>query len=161
MHNILFPPFDRDAEDALQIGLLKASRNLNMWDYRQGEFDSWFYTVLRNAAVSYCRNNGRRFALGFYNIDEDRRGIGFVQTVDVIDPSVLPYELIERNETAAVVRLSLDVLNQRERESIVLFYFEELRVIDIAKILDCPIGTVKASLHRGRKKLKKKLNVTL
>ncbi|WP_231630237.1 sigma factor-like helix-turn-helix DNA-binding protein [Lysinibacillus sp. ZYM-1] len=45
----------------------------------------------------------------------------------------------------------------KQREVIIHFYFEEMSVLDIAKLLNIPESTVKTRLRRGRELLKPKL----
>lgn len=56
-------------------------------------------------------------------------------------------------EDADVLR-SLDILEQRERNIIILRYFEDLRLQDISKITGENLNTVKTILYRSLKKLK-------
>lgn len=43
------------------------------------------------------------------------------------------------------------------REVVILYYYQELKVIEIADILTCAENTVKTRLHRARKMLQEKL----
>ena len=53
---------------------------------------------------------------------------------------------------SAIEGLPLD-----EKTAILLFYMEDMKIIDIAKVMRKPIGTVKSYLSRGRNHLKEKL----
>jgi RNA polymerase sigma-70 factor (ECF subfamily) len=44
-------------------------------------------------------------------------------------------------------------LKPEERTAVMLFYMEDHPVEKIAKIMDCPTGTIKSHLSRGREKL--------
>lgn len=46
---------------------------------------------------------------------------------------------------------------RKQRETIILFYLEELKIDEIADILDCTSGTIKGRLHKGRKNLEMQL----
>lgn len=52
---------------------------------------------------------------------------------------------------------ALDVLNERERAVIVLHFFEDRTLPEVAKILDLNVNTAKTTLYRSLKKLKIKL----
>ena len=54
---------------------------------------------------------------------------------------------------AVAVRDALAQLDRKQREALVLHYFADLPVQDIADLLGVPTGTVKARLARGRKAL--------
>ena len=48
---------------------------------------------------------------------------------------------------------ALKILKKDERAAMLLFYMEDLTVDKISKIMNCPVGTVKSHLHRGKEKL--------
>jgi RNA polymerase sigma factor (sigma-70 family) len=48
-------------------------------------------------------------------------------------------------------------LPPRQAQALALFYVEDLSIADIASLLECPEGTVKAQLHRGRTTLARAL----
>jgi RNA polymerase sigma-70 factor (ECF subfamily) len=71
-------------------------------------------------------------------------------------------EIAERMEGQAENRdISMDfagamaILRDEERAAMQFFYMEDLTVEKISKIMDCPAGTVKSHLSRGREKLSK------
>jgi RNA polymerase sigma-70 factor (ECF subfamily) len=57
----------------------------------------------------------------------------------------------------AVVHEAIGRLDFPQRATIVLFYLEGFSLVEIAEIMDCPIGTVKSRLHYGREKLREAL----
>jgi RNA polymerase sigma-70 factor, ECF subfamily len=67
----------------------------------------------------------------------------------------------ERNEEKAVLRRVLDELPERQREAIVLRFFEELSVQETANAMKCAEGTVKATVHQALRAMKKKLSQVL
>jgi RNA polymerase sigma factor (sigma-70 family) len=65
----------------------------------------------------------------------------------------LPSELPEVDETW----VELQALPARYRDALVLRYYSDLRVEDVAEVLGCPVGTAKSLIHRGLEKLKELL----
>ena len=61
---------------------------------------------------------------------------------------------------SAEVWSALRKLPARQAQAVALFYVEDLSVAEIAELLECPDGTVKALLHRGRKALAQQLGET-
>ena len=55
------------------------------------------------------------------------------------------------------VQRAVCALPEKYRLPVILFYFEDMTVADIAKALDLPQGTVISQLHRGRERLRKEL----
>lgn len=91
---------------------------------------------LRTAVVNGCRSHQRRRVL-----DRDRRPPA--PPLTVIDP-----ELDE-------LWTQLARLSPRRRAALVLRYYEDLPIDDIARLLDCRPGTVSSLLHRGLADLRK------
>jgi RNA polymerase sigma-70 factor (ECF subfamily) len=122
-----------DAEDVAQEVLLRMIRNLDRWDRRR-PFRPWLLTI----AANRCRT-----ALGH------RKGrptpSEFIDSVPAPPPTAedLPEE----------IQLALGQLREEYRSCVVLFYQEELSLIEVAEILGCPTGTVKTWLHRARREL--------
>lgn len=55
------------------------------------------------------------------------------------------------------VRQAVDNLPERYRLPVMLFYYEDMTVSDVAAALELPRGTVVSLLHRGREQLRKEL----
>jgi RNA polymerase sigma-70 factor (ECF subfamily) len=62
--------------------------------------------------------------------------------------------LTVRAERAADVRASVAALPEPYREVVILRFFGELSLEEIARQVDRPLGTVKTHLHRGLLKLR-------
>ena len=58
---------------------------------------------------------------------------------------------------AEEVRLALLQLRPEFRQAFVLFHEQELSYAEIAEAMDCPLGTVKTWIHRGRSELIERL----
>ena len=63
----------------------------------------------------------------------------------------------ELKDDKQMLRANLDSLPNRQREAIVLRFFEEKSVEETAKIMDCAVGTVKATVHQALRALRSKL----
>ena len=50
---------------------------------------------------------------------------------------------------------ALSVLKEDERTVMLLYYMEDQTINKISKIMNCPMGTVKSHLHRGKEKIAK------
>ncbi|MFV0392972.1 MAG: RNA polymerase sigma factor [Coprobacillaceae bacterium] len=117
-------------------------------------FSSWMYILVRNFCYDFVRSSKRKnsqflesndFSEDFENVIEEER----------IDN--LPDEAYNLKEVKQIVTSCVENLTSKQREVIILFYLEEFTTLEISKILDCKVGTVKTNLHYGRRKLEKQL----
>lgn len=77
---------------------------------------------------------------------------------------VVPYEEIRGTDTREMVNDSkldleraLNRMKPKYRHVLILKYYQDMTVTEIAKVLDCPEGTVKTRLHQGLKLLRQKI----
>jgi RNA polymerase sigma-70 factor (ECF subfamily) len=130
-----------EAEDAVQDALLRAWRSADgVRDVAQ--VDAWFDRIL----VNTCRDRLRR-----------RRILRFVSLDDAPEPAV------ERDPFRAVLEgdallHGLRRVSPDERIVVVLHYWADLRLEDVADRLGWPVGTVKSRLHRALRTLRRELD---
>ncbi len=122
------------AEDIVSDSFYKA---LNTADDTVTNFRAWLLTVCRNNYFNMTRRQKRQIEL-----DENIKQEG-----DAI-------EEIIRDESYAALYHAISLLPESYREIITLFYFEGLRISDIATVVDKNENTVKVTLVRAREKLK-------
>ena len=67
-----------------------------------------------------------------------------------------PTQTHQRDEYLDLVN-AIGQLNEQYRNAVILFYFQDLPISEVAKIMDVPENTVKTYLHRGKSQLKKLL----
>ncbi|HTW08110.1 MAG TPA: SigE family RNA polymerase sigma factor [Acidimicrobiales bacterium] len=125
-----------EAEDAVQASLVKAMR---AWPRVAGQERWRQQAYVRQIVVNTCRSSWRKWG--------SRVAVG-----------ELP-ELVEMPRTDAVddrelVRQALARLPTRQRQVLLLRYFEDLSEADIAKQLGCAPGTVKSSSARALRALR-------
>jgi RNA polymerase sigma-70 factor, ECF subfamily len=68
-----------------------------------------------------------------------------------------PHASASQTEQATLLRAHLDELPDRQREAIVLRFFEEMSVEETASAMSCATGTVKATVHQALRALRNKL----
>ncbi len=109
---------------------------------------AWIYTIASNLAKTEFKRAKRTAAVSLEDIPNSYSAGTF--TEDPPDPGLL------RN-----LREALDSLPPRYRIPVVLKDMEGFSQEEIARIINRPIGTVKARISRGREQLKKKLEKAL
>jgi RNA polymerase sigma-70 factor (ECF subfamily) len=71
----------------------------------------------------------------------------------------VPDQAASAREQREVVRSLLTELPDRQREAVLLRFFEELSVEETAAAMNCAQGTVKATIHQALRTLKRKIEL--
>jgi RNA polymerase sigma-70 factor, ECF subfamily len=141
-----------DADDLVQETFLKAFR---FWDkYEQGtNIRAWLFRILKNSYI----NRYRKVSKEPDTVDYDEVQNFYVSIRDEsADPNDLQQSifgnLLEDEVAGAIAELPEDF-----RTVVILSDIEGLPYEEIAEFVDCPVGTVRSRLHRGRKLLRARL----
>jgi RNA polymerase sigma-70 factor (ECF subfamily) len=128
------------AEDVSQDVFLRIWRALPGFA-GQSSLSTWIYAISRNACLSELRKKRPQVSID----DDDEGGHRF-------DIAALAVADADDSATVSVTQM-LDQLPQRYRQAVTLFYMEDRSYEQTAASLGMPLGTVKALLHRARKRL--------
>jgi RNA polymerase sigma-70 factor (ECF subfamily) len=145
-----------DAEDLVQEAALLAHRAFA--SFEQGtNFRAWFLKILTNCYFSRRRRERCRPVTSDLDDTPDlylyaRSGEAGYPTGGP-DPASL---LLDKLGTERVVE-AVNRLPEEYRVVSTLYFMEDLSYEEIARVLACPVGTVRSRLHRGRKMLQKAL----
>jgi RNA polymerase sigma-70 factor (ECF subfamily) len=141
-----------DADDLVQETYLKAYR---FWDkYEKGtNIRAWLFRILKNSYINRYRKESKEpdtvdydDVKNFYNSIRD-------ESADPNDlQETLFGNLLDDDVANAIASLPDDF-----RTVVILCDIEGLTYEEIAEFVDCPLGTVRSRLHRGRKLLRAKL----
>ncbi len=123
------------AEDIVSESFYKAFTRI---DEEKESFKFWLLKVCRNAYFDYLKKN-RRLSAVHDNMAAD--------TADLAE------KVIEDEEYRALYR-AIALLKDNYREVILLYYFDELSVSEIAGITEQSVQNVKVLMYRARMKLK-------
>ena len=128
-----------EAEDVAQDIFVRLWRALPGYSGK-ASLSTWLYTISRNACLSQIRRRRPQVSLDDPQVQ--------------LDPEVaaLAAPSTDQPATASVMRL-LDSLPARYREVVTLFYMEDRSCEQTATALGLPVGTVKALLHRARRRM--------
>jgi RNA polymerase sigma-70 factor (ECF subfamily) len=137
------------AEDAVQDVMLRVWRALPGYNFKAA-LGTWIYAITRNTCLSELRKKRPHVPLQDYldHPDEDQlEGAAHGAPEPVF---AAPDQ--DDSALASVTRL-LDRLPERYAQAVTLFYMEDKSYEQTAASLGVPLGTVKAMLHRARKRL--------
>ncbi|MFA9392022.1 MAG: RNA polymerase sigma factor [Prolixibacteraceae bacterium] len=133
---------ETDAEDLAQEIFLIVFKSLSKFK-GSSKFSTWLYRIAYNKAVSRLRKTNRlaftesEFFLEFHGENDTQE-----------------MELSDEEENIQSMQMAIGELNQAEQVLIMLYYYEDQSVEDIAKITAQSASNVKVKLFRIRKKLK-------
>ncbi|NDW13394.1 RNA polymerase sigma factor [Bacteroides sp. 214] len=122
------------SDDLAQDTFIKAYTNLGSFK-NLSSFSTWLYRIAYNVFYDYIRSRKETADFDSREIDNihhtEQENIG--RKMDI-------YE-------------AMKTLKEIERSCITLFYMEDTAIEKIAEIVNCPTGTVKSHLSRGKEKL--------
>lgn len=126
------------------------------WDTpRPTSMRGWLYRVLKNRHIDQIRRQKRHPMASL----DDTQQTDTSLADRLPDRALSPTALLERKALQHDVRSALQALPDEYRIPVTLCDIEEQSYEDIAKALDCPIGTVRSRIHRGRQALKERLQL--
>lgn len=137
-----------DAEDVAQETFIAAFNSLAKLQNPEA-FESWLFQIAANRSRNQLRKNAHTVDL---SEDEDGR----TMLDDMPDPNeaLIPESVAQNAEQKRLVMQLIDDLPQQQRECVLLFYYSELTVRQIAHSLGCSEGTIKSRLNYARQKIK-------
>ncbi len=141
------------AEDLVQETFLAAGRSLGRFEGRSSPY-TWLYGILLNKFRRYLRRKGRR-AVSLESLAAERDSARPEELLKSEHPG--PHEAAVRDETADLVRRAVDELSAEHRAVILLRFVEDMPYGEIARVLDCPVGTVKSRIHYALRKMGREL----
>lgn len=131
------------AEEIVQDVFMTLIREPKKYDPSRGSLGALLFGIARNRVLKYLERAPREVALEEKN--EDGTGSGIV-----LQDSFTPAMWVEKRERTQCVRAAVLELPVEFREAMVLCELEEMSYEEAAKTLECPIGTIRSRLHRGR-----------
>lgn len=125
---------EQDALDVVQDSIQKAMLSLHRLENIE-YIKSWFYKIVVRTAIDFLRKHKR---------------------LQVTDDDTLQYLTPAQEDVYENVDLehALDELPQMYREVVILHYFEDLKLADVATILNIKLSTAKSRLYKALKLLK-------
>jgi RNA polymerase sigma-70 factor (ECF subfamily) len=147
-----------DAEDAVQEALVAAYKHINQFR-GQSQISTWLTTIVRNSALMQLRRRPRQihFPLDTEVGEEQQRFLW--ETLADGRPS--PEEECRNSELTLRLRKCTALLSPSLRRTFQLRVVEGFSILETARILGLPRGTVKAQLARARATLSRHMRPVL
>jgi RNA polymerase sigma-70 factor (ECF subfamily) len=133
-----------DVNDVLQEIFLKAYKNIKSFDADR-KFSSWLYRIAHNEFVNVLKKRNKK-TLPLFDLD-----VFFPQYVK--DGKDLTEE-IDQKKMQEIIGKFTNKLEQKYREPIILYYFEDLSYKEISDVMQIPVSTVGIRIKRAKEVLK-------
>ncbi|WPC41167.1 sigma-70 family RNA polymerase sigma factor [Clostridium sp. JS66] len=135
--------YTKNKHDSLEIlddVVYKAYKSIKKLK-REKYFNTWLMRILINSCINY--------------INKRKRLIFFSKNIDITEK----HKSVDNREELLDLYKAIDTLEDKFKMIIILRYFNDLTVPQIASIMDYPIGTVKTYIHKALKQLRIELEV--
>jgi RNA polymerase sigma-70 factor (ECF subfamily) len=137
-----------EVSDVTQEAFIKAYRALPRFR-GDSQFYTWLYRIAVNTAKNYLVARSRRPPLS----DVDLVDAEYYAGSDRLKEVGTPENQLFRDELEAVINQAVDELPEDLRTAVTLREYEGLSYEDIAAVMDCPVGTVRSRIFRGRESI--------
>lgn len=127
-----------DADDILQEVYLTAYQKFTQLKNRDS-FKAWLISIARNKCNDYFRRIANQFEIPLEELTELHQSDSRYGTAEI-----------------SLVRDTIELLGDKDKQILYLFFWKEMPQAEIAKKLNVPIGTVKSRLYTAKQNFKNK-----
>lgn len=131
--------FTEDPQDLCQETFLRAYTSISKFTEKKGgSFQAYLFRIARNLAIDHKRKKKDVPLKDYWEIETD----------EILE------DAIDKKQEALKVHLVLSKLKEKERQIIILRYFEEMTTAEVAKVMGMRQGALRVRAHRLLQKLK-------
>lgn len=146
-----------EVEDVAQETFIKAYRALGSFR-GDSAFYTWLYRIGINTAKNYLVSQGRRAPT---RTEFDSEEAESFEEGELLRDNNTPERMLLSKQIGETVNSAMEALPEELRTAIMLREIEGMSYEDIAKMMDCPIGTVRSRIFRARESVAEKLRPLL
>ncbi len=139
---------EEEAIDLSQEAWVKGWQRLAQF-HGESSFGTWMTRIVINLCLDQLRKQKRQRTESIEEMDEDSGGVERQMPPVTVNPTAG----LERAELRQRIDKALGQLSYEHRTVLVLHEFEELEYKEIAKVMDCSIGTVMSRLFYARRRM--------
>ena len=143
-----------EAEDISQEVFMKMFRSLKTFR-RDAKMSSWLYQIAVNTSIDSLRKKSSKPKRSIEEFDQINIQ---EQVAGSIGSSLDPLKSAEASQIQHQISQALQNISPKERTVFVMRHYNDLKLNEIAEILNVTIGTVKSLLFRAIRKLRKELS---
>ena len=128
-----------EAEDVAQETFIRVWKQAGNWQSGAAKFDTWLHKVALNLCYDRLRSHKD------YS-DED--------APELIDPALIPEQRLDKSQQGDLISIALAALPNRQREALVLQYYQELSNTDAADLMGVSVDALESLLSRARRNMR-------
>lgn len=142
-----------DADDIAQEAYLKVFQKLDSLDNEEG-FSAWVNTVVNNTAKDFLKKKEITHKnTQFSNLDDPEHNENFESTLKNDYTAFEPEANVDYTVLQEGMQDCLNQLPSNEKSALYKFYFENMKISEIAEEMEANQNTIKSWLSRGKKNL--------
>ena len=128
-----------EAEDVAQETFMRVWKQAGNWQSGAAKFDTWLHKVALNLCYDRLRSHKD------YS-EED--------APELIDPALIPEQRLDKSQQGDLINIALAALPNRQREALVLQYYQELSNIEAADLMGVSVDALESLLSRARRNMR-------
>ena len=139
------------AEDITQDTFLKSMEKIDSLE-KPENYVSWLHSIAYNKCTDMFRS---RKSDVYFDTDEEFEAA--MESHSLNEPIMVPEDYATDKDRARQLKAMIDSLKPDMKSALILYYYNDMNLADVAKTMGIPENTVKQKLFRARKKLKSKI----
>ncbi len=135
------------AEEITQETFISIYKNIERFQF-QSAFTTWVYRIVIRRVSDFFRKNKSHLSktVSLYNQSGEI-------PIQAAEPGPSPFVQAQENEKERHIEEAIHKLKDKQRTILLLRYMNHMQYEEIAKVLNCRVGTVKSRLNRAHKSL--------
>lgn len=142
---------NEESEDAVQETILRAAQKIHQFQHKSSLY-TWIVRILINHCYDRLRKQKRTPPTITLQQDDES-----LKEMDIADHRQIPEKILELSDQSQRLMAMIQELKPELNIVVVLKYYEEMTIQEIAEQLQVPEGTIKSRLSLARTQLRKEL----
>ena len=139
---------EEDAQDLTQIVFVEAYKNIHTLQAAEALY-SWLDGITYNQGMKIYRKQK--------DVLLTEEAEGMFDVIESNDISSMPELTADQKATAEIIKGIIEELPELQRAAVVAYYFDGLKVEQIAEMMECSVNTIKSRLSYARKYIKERV----
>lgn len=139
---------EEDAQDLTQIVFVEAYRSIHTLQASEALY-SWLDGITYNQGMKIYRKQK--------DVLLTEEAEGMFDVIESNDISSMPELTADQKATAEIIKGIIEELPELQRSAVVAYYYDGLKVEQIAEMMECSVNTIKSRLNYARKYIKERV----